>query len=320
MKKKVLVGFDMIDHGFEQLFEHFEVIAPPKGRDFTPAEMLERIPGCEVLCATFGVIVDRQLLEAGKDLKLVSNYAVGYDNIDIASAKELGIAVTNAPDSVITSTAELAMALLLDVSRRVSEQDRAMRAEREGMQRGRLLRMGVDLAGRTVGILGYGNIGRAVATRCRAFGMNVLYNKRYRLNPEMERGEGIVYATKEEILRQADVISLHTPLTEATHHYIGREEFQMMKPDAILINTARGPVVDEAALVEALREKRIFGAGLDVFEHADMPLQELYELDNVVITPHVGSQTYEGRVATAIEVVSNVLGFINGDRPISRVV
>ncbi|PIE84751.1 MAG: dihydrofolate reductase [Bacteroidia bacterium] len=320
MKKKVLVGFDMIDRGFEPLFEHFEVIAPPKGRNFTPAELLERVPGCEVLCTTFGQPVDRALLQAGRQLKLVANYAVGYDNIDIAAAKELGITVTNAPDSVITPTAELAMALLLAVSRRIAEQDRAMRAERDALTRGFLMRLGLDLAGRTVGILGYGNIGGAVANRCRAFGMNVLYHKRHRLNPEVERGAGIVYASKEEILRTADVISLHTPLTEATHHYIGEAELRMMKPDAILINTARGPVVDEAALVAALREKRIFGAGLDVFEHADKPLPELYELDNVVLTPHVGSQTYGGRVGTAVEVVNNVLGFVLGDRPIHRVV
>lgn len=317
---RVLVAFDTVDEGFEELMRECEVIRPPKGRDFSREELLDLLPNCEVLCAVFDIPVDSTLLARGAKLKLVANYAVGFNNIDIAYCQAHGIAVANAPQSVVAPTAELTMALLLSCSRRTAEQDRLMRAQQQDMPKGRLLRMGVDLWGKTVGILGYGNIGRAVGERCRAFGMRVVYHKRRRLSEAEENALGITYASKPELLQRADVVSLHTPLTPETHHYIGQEELALMKPNAILLNTARGPVVDEAALIAALQNGRIFAAGLDVFEHNDVPSPELYALPNVVMTPHVGSQTYEGRVATVVEMCDNVLGFIKGDRPVSRVV
>lgn len=316
---KILVAFDTVREGFEAITAHHEVIFPPKGRDFTQEEIAERLPGCDVLCSVFDIPVGPDLIDKGESLKLIANYAVGYNNIDTAYAASKGIVVTNTPRSVIEPTADLAMALLLSCTRRVAEWDRLFRRDRASIEHGRLCRLGGNLYGKTLGILGFGNIGAAMARRCQALGMNVLYNKRTRLSSEEEQRLNVVYGSKEEIIRQADVLSLHTPLTPETHHLIGEAELAMMKPSAILINTARGAVVDEQALVKALQEKRIAAAGLDVFENKDIPMPELFDMDNVTLTPHIGTQTYDSRVEMVHELCNNVLGFLNGDRPIDRV-
>lgn len=316
---KILVAFNTVSEGFDRLTARHKVVFPPKGRDFTQEEIAERIVDCDVLCSVFDIPIGRDLIDKGRSLKLIANYAVGYNNIDVTYAASKGIVVTNTPRAVIEPTADLALALLLSCTRRIAEWDRLFRRDGEMVERGRLCRLGVNLYGKTLGIIGFGNIGAAVARRCKAFGMNVLYNKRTRLSEAEEKAQGITFADKDDLIRRADVLSLHTPLTPETKHLIGTAELSMMKSTAILINTARGAVVDERALVEALREKRIAAAGLDVFENNDIPSPELFAMDNVSLTPHVGTQTYDSRVEMVHELCDNVLGFLHGDRPISRI-
>ncbi len=317
---KILVAFDTVREGFEVLEGEHTLIRPPQGRDFTQRELEKLIVDCDVLCSVFDIPISAELMSKGKNLKLVANYAVGFNNIDIDYAQKSGITVTNTPKAVIEPTAELAMSLMLAVSRRTAELDRLIRREGGKTELSRIQCMGIDLYGKTIGIVGYGNIGASVARRCQAFGMKVLYYKRHRLSKDEEEALGLTYADLDDLLRQSDVISLHTPYTKASHHQIDERAFGLMKPTAILINTARGAVVDENALINALKNKQISGAGLDVFEDDDVPRAKLLELENVVMTPHVGTQTYEARRAMAEEVSANVLGFLSGSDDISRVV
>lgn len=317
---KILVAFDCINEGFEELIASYEVMFPPKGRDFTQEEIINIIPEYDVLCSVFDIPIGKNIIDAGKKLKLIANYAVGYNNIDIEYAKTRNIAVTNTPNSVVEPTADLAFALILDCTRRISELDRVFRREREYIDRSRLVRMGVDLFGKTIGIIGFGNIGKAIAKRCKGFNMKVLYNKRNRLRIEEEKELGVSFASKDELLKLSDIVSLNMPYTIDTHHTIGEGELRLMKPSAYIINTARGAVIDEIALVKALTSNTIAGAGLDVFEINDFPQNELYDMENVVLTPHVGTQTYDARVKMIGELVNNVLGFFKEDRQISRIV
>ncbi len=317
---KILIAFDTVSEGFEALEQEHSIIRPPKGRDFTQAELKDLIVDCDVLCSVFDIPISAELMSKGKKLRLVANYAVGYNNIDIEFAKANGIVVTNTPKSVIEPTAELAMSLMLACSRRTAELDRLLREKNGQAQLSRIDRLGLDLYGKTVGIIGYGNIGASVARRCLAFGMKVLYYKRTRLSSEEEEKLGIHYASLKDLLQHSDVVSLHTPYAKASHHQIDAEALALMKPTALLINTARGAVVDETALIEALKARKIAGAGLDVFEDNDIPRSGLLSLDNVVMTPHVGTQTYEARKRMAEEVSENVLAFLAGRSDISRVV
>ena len=213
------------------------------------------------------------------------------------------------------------MALLLSCSRRIVELDTMIRRS-PGVKvaMGRTDRMGLPLAEKILGIVGYGNIGEAVAMRCRAFGIKVIYYKRHRLSPQEEEAKGITYASLDELLRTSDVVSLHTPYSPETHHLIGERELALMPAHAILINTARGAVVDEEALLRALQRGSIAAAGLDVFEHNDCPLAELSALPNVVMTPHVGTQTKDARLKMNHEMLENVARFLVGRTDISRVV
>jgi glyoxylate reductase len=254
--------------------------------------------------------IDLPLLKLAPQLKIVANYAVGTNNIDLKACKELGIQASNTPDVLTEATAELAMGLLLDVARGISSGDRATRrGEFTGW--GPLYRLGTELSGKTLGIVGYGRIGQAMAVRARAFGLKITYHQRREL-PGLRDAS---YVPLERLIRESDFISLHCPLTPETKHLIGGRELGMMKPTAYLINTARGPVVDEAALVQALREGKIMGAGLDVFEREPLLEPGLAELENVVIPPHLGSATRETRAAMAIRAVDNILAALKGERP-----
>ncbi|HKS16617.1 MAG TPA: D-glycerate dehydrogenase [Planctomycetota bacterium] len=246
--------------------------------------------------------VDRSVLEAGKNLRVVANVAVGVDNIDIETATRLGILVTNTPGVLTESTADLAWALILAVARRVVEGDALVRAGRFKGWGFDLLR-GLELRGKTLGIVGAGRIGGAVARRARGFGMKVLVHSRTR---------GVPLQT---LLKSSDVVSLHTPLTPASRHLIGAAELRLMKPTAILVNTARGPIVDEKALAEALRKRRIAGAGLDVYEREPKVHPGLMRLKNVVLLPHLGSATDDTRRAMLDTAVKNVKAALAGKRP-----
>ncbi|MEG1642556.1 MAG: NAD(P)-dependent oxidoreductase [Bacteroidales bacterium] len=312
MKKRVLVTYNMFRLGYEELVEKFDVTFPSKGREsFTYEEVLSVIAGYDVLQPMFNFPVDSRLIAAGKRLKIISNYAVGFDNIDVDCATRHNIQVTNTPTPVTEPTADQAMGLLLAVSRRISEMDRRLRIP-DSVHVGLLQNLGHSLFGKTLGIIGMGRIGQALARRAVAAGMKIVYNNRNRLQQETEQIYGARYMALDELLTTSDVISLNAPFTSATRHIIGERELSIMKPSAILINTARGLLVDEKALVAALKEHRIWGAGLDVFESGDYPSEELLTLDNVVLNPHLGTQTVEARNEMAYIVSRNIINFFEG--------
>lgn len=315
---KILVTYDMFREGFTELVDKYDVTFP-EGRDFTYEEVFEMIPEYDVLCSMFDFPVDKKLIDHAPKLQLIANYAVGYNNIDVAYALEKGLTVANTPDPVTAPTANLALGLMLDTARRITECDRKLRTLGKGMKVGVLENLGMNVTGKTLGILGMGRIGKALAKRANACGMEVIYHNRRQLYIEEETKLNVTYVSKEELLANSDFVSLNAPYTSETHHIIGEEELRQMKSTAILINTARGPLVDEQALVKALQDGTIWGAGLDVFEFGDYPLPELLAMDNVVLTPHIGTQTTEVRVVMARTVCDNVIGFLEGDRPVSRV-
>lgn len=315
---KILVTYDMFREGFTELVDKYDVTFP-EGRDFTYEEVFEMIPEYDVLCSMFDFPVDKKLIDHAPKLQLIANYAVGYNNIDVAYALEKGLTVANTPDPVTAPTANLALGLMLDTARRITECDRKLRTLGKAMKVGVLENLGMNVTGKTLGILGMGRIGKALAKRANACGMEVIYHNRRQLYIEEETKLNVTYVSKEELLANSDFVSLNAPYTSETHHIIGEEELRQMKPAAILINTARGPLVDEQALVKALQDGTIWGAGLDVFEFGDYPLPELLAMDNVVLTPHIGTQTTEVRVVMARTVCDNVIGFLEGDRPVSRV-
>lgn len=315
---KILVTYDMFREGFTELVDKYDVTFP-EGRDFTYEEVFEMIPEYDVLCSMFDFPVDKKLIDHAPKLQLIANYAVGYNNIDVAYALEKGLTVANTPDPVTAPTANLALGLMLDVARRITECDRKLRTLGKAMKVGVLENLGMNVTGKTLGILGMGRIGKALAKRANACGMEVIYHNRRQLYIEEETKLNVTYVSKEELLANSDFVSLNAPYTSETHHIIGEKELRQMKPTAILINTARGPLVDEQALVKALQDGTIWGAGLDVFEFGDYPLPELLAMDNVVLTPHIGTQTTEVRVVMARTVCDNVIGFLEGDRPVSRV-
>ena len=264
--------------------------------------------------------VDGELLDAaGPQLRCVANVAVGYDNIDVAAARRRGVTVTNTPGVLTDATADLAIALILGVTRRLGEGERLLRTGTPWSWEMFFL-LGRGLAGKTLGIIGLGAIGRATARRARAFGMEVAYAGRRRAAEEVERElGGARYLSLEELLGSADVVSIHCPLTPETHHLLNAERLTHMRPEAYLINTARGPIVDEAALVEALRAGGIAGAALDVFEHEPELHPGLRELDNVFLAPHLGSATIETRTAMAVLAARNVGAVLSGQRALTPV-
>jgi len=277
-----------------------EIIAGMQGRDALLCNILDK--------------VDAALLDACPGLKVVANFGVGFNNIEVAAATARKIPVTNTPGVLTDATADLAFALLLAVARRVGEGERLVRSGRwDGWNPMQLL--GADVSGATLGLLGFGRIGQAVAQRGRAFNMKVLYWNRTRLTPEQESTLGVTCAAREDVLRQADFVSLHVAYTPDTHHLIGAKELAMMKPTAFLINTARGAVVDEAALVAALQSKQIAGAGLDVFEQEPKLHPGLVECENAVLAPHLGSATIGTRTKMGMIAVDNLLAVCAGKRP-----
>ncbi len=301
---KLLVTYNIPRAPFQELPSDWEITFP-EGEAFSKAELLRLLPDHDILLSIFHAPVDKEIINAGKKLKLISNYGVGYNNIDIQYAREKGISVTNTPQAVNTPTAELTMTLLLSAARRVAECNLRLRKEKESMW-GTMQNLGFGLEGKTLGIIGMGNIGKNVARRAEAFGMKIIYYNDRTEVPAYHRTD------LNTLLKESDFISLHTPLTPLTHHLIGPEELALMKNTAILVNTARGSVVDEKALAEALKNKQIAGAALDVFEDEPHIAEALYLLDNVVLTPHIGTATIDARIAMAREALDNIKNFLKG--------
>lgn len=303
---KILVTYNLPRTPFNNLPADWELTFP-QNEEMPREEIIRLLPEYDVLLTIFHSHspVNREIIDAGKRLRLISNYGVGYNNIDTAYAREKGIAVTNTPRSVCNPTAELAMALMLALARRVAECDRRIRTEKESLW-GTMKNLGASLENKTLGIVGMGNIGKNVARKAEAFGMRVIY---YNRRTEVS---GYRRVPLDTLLQEADFVSLHTPLTTETRHLIGARELSLMKPTAMLINTARGAVIDETALADALRQKRIAGAALDVFENEPHVTDVLYRLDNVVLTPHVGTGTIDTRIAMAEEALANIRNFFQG--------
>ena len=281
-------------------------------------ELLQRAPGHEYLYCLVTDTIDARLLEACANatprLKLVATMAVGYNNIDMKAATRLGIGVTNTPGILDETTADLAFALLLATARRLGEAERYLRAGKFTGWSPSLF-CGAEVHHSTLGIIGAGRIGRSVAQRAHGFDMRVLYYSRHRLSPAEEQQYHLTYASFSEVLQQADFISLHAPYTPETHHLIGEQAFALMKPTAILINTARGAVVDEQALVRALQSGRIAGAGLDVFEREPLVEEALLQMEQVVLVPHIGSASQQTRTNMALMAAHNIAAHTRGIQP-----
>ncbi|MHB9073970.1 MAG: 2-hydroxyacid dehydrogenase [Desulfobaccales bacterium] len=283
---------------------------PPLDRQ----KLLESVADIEGLLCTITDRIDPELLACAKALKVIANFGVGFEHIDLAAATQRGIPVTNTPGVLTDTTADLAFALILATARRVVEGDRRVR-EGKFQYWAPLLFLGQEVSGKTLGIIGMGRIGQAVARRAAGFGMKIVYHNRTRLAPAQEQELQALAAPLETLLREADFVSLHVPLTPQTRHLIGPEALALMKPSAYLINTARGPVVDETALVAALRGGQIRGAGLDVYENEPELTPGLAELENVVLLPHVGSATVETRTRMAMMAAENLLAALRGAPP-----
>lgn len=279
------------------------------------AELLAAVPGADAILAILTERIDGELLDAaGPALRIVANMAVGYDNIDVPAATARCIPITNTPGVLTETTADLAFALLMAAARRFSDAERFLRAD-EWKYWSPALLLGADIYGKTLGIFGMGRIGQAVARRAKGFGMRVLYHNRTRLPDAEEVALGATLVDKATLLAESDFVSVHCPLTPETRHAFGPAEFAAMKTTAVFVNTARGPVVDEAALAQALQERQIFAAGIDVFEAEPKVHPALLACENAVLLPHVGSATFDTRGKMAEVAARNIIARLRRERP-----
>jgi lactate dehydrogenase-like 2-hydroxyacid dehydrogenase len=293
-----------------------EVEVNPEDRALTRAELLRQIHGRDAVISLLTDSIDGEALDAaGPQCRIFANYAVGFNNFDVAAATQRGVIMTNTPGVLDEATATHAWALLLAAARRIPESDRYLRA---GLWRGwaPMDFLGQDVDHKTLGIAGLGRIGTQFARKAAAFDMKVIYSD-LKPSPEFERQYGATFVDKATLLRESDFLSLHLPLMAETRHYIGAAELAAMKPTAVLINAGRGPLVDEPALVEALRNKVIWGAGLDVFENEPLLAPGLAELENVVIVPHIASATTHTRMAMGQIAIDNVIAVLKGEPPLT---
>lgn len=297
--------------GIQLLRKHFLVKVYPKDQVIPRKELLKEVKQCDALLCLLTEKIDAEVLNANPKLKVISNYAVGYDNVDVKAATAKKIPVCNTPGVLENAVAEHTFALLLALSKRITEADRFVRAGKYKHWEPLLL-LGIELEGKTIGIVGLGRIGAGVAERARlGMGVNVLYHDIKR-NKEFEKKYQAKFVSLPELLKRSDFVSLHVPLLPSTHHLIGKEELRLMKKTAYLINTSRGPVVDEKALVAALQKKHIAGAGLDVYEHEPKLAPGLKNLKNVVLTPHTASATIEARTAMSELAARNIIDVLQG--------
>jgi len=311
---KVYVSFWLPEAPLNALREKHTVTVNEKPTLPSPDELAAHLSDADAfLCV--GSRVDKALLDrVGSRLKIVANWGVGYNNIDAEYAATKGIMVTNTPDVLTETTADMAWALLMAVARRVVEADAYVRAGQfQGFKPFAML--GADVWGKTIGVVGFGRIGQAVGRRALGFRMKVLYYDSQRRDTETERALSATYRDLDDLVRESDFVSLHVPLIEETRHLIDARRLALMKPTAFLVNAARGPVVDEQALLEALRDKRIAGAGLDVFEREPELTPGLADLSNVVLAPHIGSGTWETRTNMGHVAVQNILAALEGVTP-----
>ncbi len=286
----------------------------PEDRALTKSGIIAAVSSCDALLPSITETIDAEVIAAAPRLRVIANFGVGFNNIDVAAATGRHIVVTNTPGVLTEATADIAFGLLIAAARRFSEGERLVRA-RQWTGWGPLQLLGGDIAGATLGLVGFGRIGQAVARRAQGFGMRVIYQDRMRLSGGEEKRLGVEFRDRETLLRESDYVSLHVDYTPETHHLIDEAALACMKPTAVLINTARGAVIDEKALVRALRNGTIASAGLDVFEREPQLEPELYDLPNCMLLPHLGSATIGTRTRMGMMAVDNLLAVSRGERP-----
>ena len=309
---KVVVTGKIPSGALTRLRAEHDVLAWEESTPISREELLKRVSGADAIVSLLTEKIDDELLAAaGTQLKSVSNVAVGYNNIDVTACKARSVLVTNTPGVLTEATADIAMSLILMTTRRLAEGERVIRAQ-QPWQWGMFYMLGSSIQGRQLGIVGMGQIGAAVARRARAFGMTIAYTKRTPLDAATHRELDAKHVELDELLATSDVVSLHCPYSPETHHFMNATQLAKMKSSAYLINTARGPVVDEAALADALQRNVIAGAGLDVFEKEPAVHEGLLGLDNAVLIPHLGSATVETRAAMADLAATNALAILGG--------
>lgn len=312
---RVVVTGRIPDAAIEKLRAEHDVDAWNSTESIDREELLQRVAGADALVTLLTEKVDAELLEAaGPQLQVTANVAVGYDNVDVPACAERDVVPTNTPGVLTDATADIAFSLILMATRRLGEGERRIRSG-EPWKFGMFFMLGSGLQGKTLGVVGMGGIGIATARRAKAFGMEIVYQSRSEIDPEVAAELGARRVELDELLAASDVVSVHCPFNPDTHHLFAEAEFAAMKDTAYLVNTARGPIVDEAALAAALRQGRIAGAGLDVYEREPQVEPGLLELDNVVLIPHLGSATVETRTAMAVLAADNVLAVLRGADP-----
>jgi len=316
---KIVVTGKIPEVALEKLKKSHEVISWGEETPISRDEMLKRVSGANVIVSLLTEKIDEEVLtSAGNDLKAVCNVAVGYNNIDVAACKSKNVLVTNTPGVLTDATADIAMALILMTTRRLSEGERVIRNQ-DPWAWGMFYMLGSSIQNQTLGILGMGQIGIATALRAKSFGMKIIYTRRNRLDEKIENELSAQYVSLDELLQQSDIVSLHCPYSTETHHLISDAQLSKMKKTSYLINTARGPIVNEEALANALINKTIAGAGLDVYENEPKVNEKLLKLDNVVLLPHLGSATVETRTAMATTAANNALEILSGNKPLNPV-
>jgi len=312
---KIVVTRRIPEPAVEILREAGDVWVSPDDRPLEVSELHDAISGADVVVTLLHDKVDDAFLDAaGDQLCAVCNVAVGFDNIDVPAATKRGVLVTNTPAVLTEATADLAMTLILAVTRRIGEGERLIRA-REPWSWHMFMLLGTGLQGKTLGVVGMGAIGQSLARRAKAFGMEIVYSDARQAPAEVEQELGARRVELDELLRTADVVSIHAPLMDETRHLINADTLALMKESAYLVNSARGPIVDEAALVDALKAGKIAGAGLDVYENEPETHPGLVDLDNVVLLPHLGSATIETRTAMGVLAAENAVLALRGERP-----
>jgi len=310
---KIFITRKIPELGLEILRKQHEIEINPYDRTLTKKEIIKGLKGKDGLLCLLTDNIDKEVISSEPKLKMIASYAVGYDNIDVKFATKLKIPVSNTPGVLTNATSDMAWALLFSVARRIVEADKFTR---EGKFTGwdPMLMHGKDITGKTLGVIGTGRIGTAFALKSKGFDMNVLYVDQIQ-NEKLEKEINARKVTTETLLKESDFISLHVPLVPATYHLISEKELKMMKKTAVLINTSRGPIVDEKALVKALKEKWIFGAGLDVYEDEPEITVELLTFDNVVLQPHSASATTDSRENMAVIAAENIIAGLKGQKP-----
>ena len=315
MKPRVLLTRQLPEAAVEVVRRDCDVDLDPRDRPLTPEALCRAVQDKAGIIALVTDTIDAKVFEAAPSLQVVANVAVGHDNIDVAAATRRGVVVTNTPGILTETSADLAWGLLLSIARRIPEADRYIRAGRWTEWK-LMVMLGHDVYEKTLGIIGMGRIGQAVARRARGCGMRIVYHNRHRVDSALETELGATWAELPTLLRDADFVTLHVPLSAATTRLIGEAELRLMKPTAYLINTARGTIVDEQALIRALQKGWITGAALDVFEHEPQVPPALCALDNVVLVPHIGSASVATRTRMAVMAAEHLVAVLRGERPL----